>query len=208
MTKINVDLVEINDIAIATIAIAVAIFVASEGILNIPRYPIIEIAKQLGVLIITVGMAFILHEMMHKFVAQRYGATAGFRMWPLGLMMALGMSLFGFVLAAPGAVYIFASHLTKKQNGIISLAGPATNMALALLFLTALPFAVMTFGPKSIISEIALIGYSVNGLLALFNLIPIFPLDGSKVMWWDWRIWACSFAVALLIYIGPLFFLG
>ncbi len=208
MAKTGIDLIEINDIAIATIAIAVALFIADVGILNVLKYPVIEIAKQLGVMIVTVGAAFILHEMSHKVVAQRYGATAAFRVWPLGLLMALVFSLFGFVLAAPGAVYIYAPNITKRQNGIISLAGPFTNMVLALMFIAILPITVLTFGPQSIISEIALIGYSINGLLALFNLIPVFPLDGSKVLAWNWMIWAGAVAIALGIYLGPLFLLG
>ena len=39
---------------------------------------------------------------------------------------------------------------------------------------------------------------AVNVWLALFNLLPIPPLDGSKVMLWDIRIWVVSFAAALL----------
>ncbi|MEM3363969.1 MAG: site-2 protease family protein [Candidatus Micrarchaeia archaeon] len=208
MKKFSIDWVEINDIAIATIAISIALVIAFTGISNLAKFSVVGLAKQMGIMIITVGSAFILHEMAHKIVAQHYGAYAAFRIWPLGLLMALVFSVFGFVLAAPGAVYIYAPHITRKQNGLISLAGPVTNMVLALAFIAMLPILVATFGPKSILSEIALIGYSINGILALFNLIPIFPLDGSKVLWWNWIIWAVAFAVALLIYLGPIFLFG
>jgi len=207
----KIDLIEINDIAIATLAISIALFIAfnaDAGVLNILKMPITEIAKQVGILIITVGSAFILHEMAHKIVAQRYGAQAGFRVWPLGLFLAFLFSFFGFVLAAPGAVYIYAPHITKKQNGIISLAGPVMNMILALIFLAILPFAVAAFGPHSILSTIALFGFSINSILALFNLLPIFPLDGSKVLWWNWIVWLGAFLIALGIYIVPPIILG
>ncbi|MCX8200037.1 MAG: site-2 protease family protein [Candidatus Micrarchaeota archaeon] len=206
--KFSIDWVEINDIAIATIAISIALVIAFTGIQNLIKFSIVGIAKQMGIMILTVGMAFILHEMAHKAVAQHYGAYAAFRVWPLGLLMALVFSVFGFVLAAPGAVYIYAPHITRKQNGLISLAGPVTNMVLALAFAALLPVVVVTFGPQSILSEIALIGYSINGILALFNLLPIFPLDGSKVLSWNWIIWVGAFATALLIYIAPALLFG
>src|SRR5574337_1995842 len=56
-----------------------------------------------------VGTGFLLHELAHKFTAQRYGYAADYEASPLGLVMALGLSLAtsgGFVFAAPGAVMI------------------------------------------------------------------------------------------------------
>ncbi|MGB9635421.1 MAG: site-2 protease family protein [Candidatus Micrarchaeia archaeon] len=206
---LGIDTREIEEIVIAMLVISFAILVAQIGLFGLFKYSIVEIAKQLGVLIIAVGLGFILHEMAHKFVAQRYGAVAGFRMWPLGLFMCLVFAiLFGIVLAAPGAVYIYGERITRKQNGLISLAGPLTNLVLALIFLSLLPFAVAYSGPKSTLSEIALIGYSVNGLLALFNLLPVPPLDGSKIIAWNWMVWLGIGILVFVVYIGPLFLLA
>jgi Zn-dependent protease len=78
---------------------------------------------------------------MHKFVSERYGFQAAFRMWPQGLMLALVLSAFtGFVFAAPGATYIEGYGIKTKENGIISLAGPLTNIVIALLFAPLLFF--------------------------------------------------------------------
>ncbi|MCX8205890.1 MAG: site-2 protease family protein [Candidatus Micrarchaeota archaeon] len=200
---------EIEEIAICMLAISIALFIASNGIASIVSYPPIEIGKQLGVLMLTVGTGFICHEMAHKFVAQRYGARAGFVMWPTGLLIMFVFAvLFGFVFAAPGAVYIYARNITREQNGKISVAGPLTNIVLAGLFFAMLPFAVALFGTKSILTEIAFFGYLFNTIFAGFNLLPIFPLDGSKVLAWNWIVWLGLLITAAMLYFVPMMLLA
>ena len=82
----------------------------------------------------TAGIGFLLHELAHKFVAQYYGCEAEFRSMDQMLYFAVGLSLFvGILFAAPGAVMI-AGGVTRKENGIISVAGPLTNYVLAGIF--------------------------------------------------------------------------
>jgi Zn-dependent protease len=96
-----------------------------------------------------------------------------------------------FLFLAPGAVYISsgAYGMPKRQNAYISLAGAATNVALAFIFLFLAPL----FGPM--ISSFAV---RINLLLAIFNMLPVPPLDGSKVFAWDKKNWAIIF-VGLLV---------
>ena len=122
---------------------------------------------------------FMLHELAHKFMAQKYGAWAEFRMFPTGLMMALVLSMLGFLFAAPGAVYI-QGRITEKQNGIISAAGPATNIAFGAVAL----LAAWTVG-SGVLAYVLLLLANINVFLGLFNLIPIHPLDGSKIFSWN-----------------------
>ncbi|MEM0438275.1 MAG: site-2 protease family protein [Candidatus Micrarchaeia archaeon] len=206
---IGIETRELEEIAICMFAISVALFIAGNGIAGIFSYPPVEVAKQLGVLMLTVGTGFICHEMAHKFVAVRYGARAGFVMWPTGLLLMFVFAvLFGFVFAAPGAVYIYARSITREQNGKISVAGPLTNIVLAVAFLALLPFAVALFGAKSILTEIAFFGYVFNTIFAGFNLLPIFPLDGSKVLAWNWIIWLALLGTAVCLYIVPMMLLA
>jgi len=97
----------------------------------------------------------------------------------------------GFVFAAPGAVYIWKEHLTRKENGIISLAGPLMNVVLAGVFFYLMPF----------LGSIASIGFYVNLFLAGFNLLPISPLDGSKVYAYNPVVWGASFFPILALYL-------
>ena len=90
------------------------------------------------ILLIAVGAAFIFHELAHKAVAQKFGCWAEYRMWDTGLIIAIFLAItVGFVFAAPGAVYIQRGHaaITRRENGLISVAGPTANLVLALLFL-------------------------------------------------------------------------
>ncbi len=136
-----------------------------------------------GMIILTVGLGFILHELAHKYVAMRYGAYARYHAWTLGLLLSVVMAFaVGFVFAAPGAVYIYGSHINREQNGKISLAGPATNFVLGLVFL-AIGFAFPA------LKSVASLGAGVNFFLGAFNMLPFFPMDGQKVFAWNKAIW-------------------
>lgn len=141
--------------------------------------------------------AFFLHEMAHKFIAQRYGCWAEFRYSQQGLMIALVLSaVAGFLFAAPGAVYI-AGRIDKRQNGIISIAGPLTNVTVAIV---AIPLVILMDG------VVAWGLYTViyfNAFLAIFNMIPVMPLDGAKVLKWNPGIYVGALAGmgALMYYV-------
>jgi Zn-dependent protease len=124
-----------------------------------------------------VGSAFIFHELPHKATAQRFGCIAEYRMWDTGLIIAFFLVVITkFLFIAPGAVLISGGSygITSRQNGIISGSGAVTNIVLAVVF-----FLV-----------IFKLGAIINAWLALFNMIPFPPLDGSKVIAWDKSVWA------------------
>ena len=150
---------------------------------------------------VAVGSGFVLHELAHKAVAQRYGHWAEFRAQPFGLLIGLFLALFAKVLfAAPGAVYI-RGQVTYRENGLISLVGPGVNMLLAAV---AFPFTLAVNGeaPLTIIMEEVA---RVNALLALFNLIPLGPFDGKKVWMWSKPAYVAAVLVALGLFVAVLF---
>ena len=153
------------------------------------------------VVMIGVGAGFIFHELGHKFVAMHYGYYAEYELWPIGLLVALVSSFFGFIFAAPGAVVIFSNGMEEKTNGIISIAGPIVNILLGLIFFLILgslgDFIYTETGV--IVYLICMLGTRINFFLAAFNLLPIPPLDGSKVMAWSVPIWLVTFAIAALL---------
>ncbi len=145
---------------------------------------------------------FIVHELAHKFTGIYYGAQAEFVMWPTGLIFALALALItggGFVFAAPGAVYIMGQHITRKQNGIISVAGPLANLFLAIIFII-LTLLIPSEGFRLFSVNIAFINIFLGG----FNMIPIPPLDGYKVFLWDKLIWF----ILIIIFVGLFLTIG
>lgn len=188
--KIRFSRVEIKHILIGVAALTLAFTIylnstleSSLGVSYLTALPL-----TLGVSAFVVLAGFLLHELGHKFVAQRYGAWAEFRAYPLGLVLAVMMSFLGVLFAAPGAVYI-SGRVTKKQNGLISLAGPMVNLAIGATFLAAwLVFPLGTVG--LILYLVAFMSLFLGG----FNLIPIPPLDGYKVAIWSIPVYAAMVA--------------
>ena len=198
--------VEIRDILVAYLGLGVAFFIAFVGISTVlslgpgnffVRIPRIELSpfEVLGISLIAVGPGFVLHELSHKFTARRYGYWAEFRMWPLGLLLALVTSMIGFIFAAPGATYISGLNITKPENGKISIAGPLTNVAVALVFSPLLVFA------GGFLGYLGYYGVFINVWLALFNMLPIMPLDGAKVFSWSKSRWAALFAPLAILFV-------
>ncbi|MDP3640393.1 MAG: hypothetical protein Q8R53_04295 [Nanoarchaeota archaeon] len=176
---------ELIDIAKAWLAVSVAFTIAGVGVAVSGRFLL-----SLLISMMTVGLGFLLHELAHKFTAQRYGCTAEFRAFDQMLLFAIALSFLGFVFAAPGAVMI-AGQVTRKENGIISAAGPLTNYALALVFL-ALEFLVPA--GRIIWSS----GLSINIWLGLFNMLPFWNFDGKKIWSWNPLIWGAMVACGVL----------
>lgn len=184
--KVDTSRTEIVDIVKAWLALSLAFAIIYSGasILNggIEKAFSLHFVKVFLISLFTAGLGFLFHELAHKFVAQHYGCAAEFRAWDQLLYLAVALAVFvGFIFAAPGAVMI-SGMITKKENGIISVAGPATNYVLAMLFLGLLwwfPQWGNIFGT----------GFSINIWLGLFNLIPFGPLDGKKVFNWNKSVW-------------------
>ena len=153
---------------------------------------------------------FLLHEMAHKVSAERRGFWAEFRMAPVGLLLSLITALFGFLFAAPGATVIGGMG-SAEDWGKTSLAGPALNLVEGVVFAAVgIGLAFSSFAGLAIF--FLLLAF-INGWFATFNLIPLGPLDGRKVLRWSRPIWGAAFAISaaftvLLYLISAVGFLG
>lgn len=135
----------------------------------------------------------ILHEVAHGVVADRLGDPTARLMGrltlnplphidpimsvilPLILILSGSPVIFG--AAKPVPVDPFNFRDPKKDMALVSLAGPLTNLILAVIFALVVKLGILS----TFTALIALQIVKLNLLLAIFNLIPIPPLDGSKV---------------------------
>ena len=175
---------EIRDIVISVISLTIVLAYPNFG--------------NIVLVLVAVIVGFLMHELAHKFAAIKFKALAFFKLWPEGLLLGFVTMLIPFRFVAPGAVVVYPykygrwgyreKHLTVNEMGIVSAAGPIVNIFFAFVF--------------AFIPGAGFIAY-VNSLLAVFNLIPIKPLDGSKVMMWKWWFWAFLIGVAVLTFLVP-----
>ena len=184
--------VEATDLLKSLLAIGVAYAIAQAG-LNIFS---LRFMIYLIISIFTVGIGFLLHELAHKITAQKFGCWAEFRADNRMLIFTIILSFIGVLFAAPGAVLI-NGHITRKESGIISAAGPATNIALALGFII-----LGLVSPIGILKTIAVIGASINSWLALFNMIPFGMFDGAKIISWNKGAYAFMIITAAAMLLG------
>lgn len=159
--------------------------------------------------ILAVILAFIPHELSHRYIARRLGYYARYRVWLLGLALAIILPLLTFgslIFAAPGAVVIYPkypfSYISRRDYGLIALAGPLANIIVgytSLVLLTTMKTFIYTY--PFLLTLILFVIMEINLWLAMFNLIPFPPLDGSKVFAWNKTLWLITFALSAV----PLF---
>jgi len=183
--------IELRDLFKAWFAISLAFAIVLGGITS-------KFFTTFIISALTVGIGFLLHELSHKFLAQKYGCLAEFRANNFMLILAVIMSFFGFILAAPGGVLI-TGRIKEEEYGKIAASGPATNLILAGFFMLMIPFTT------GILQTIGTYGSRINSWLALFNLIPFAMFDGKKILAWNKIVYGIMVAVALVFTFVKLF---
>ncbi|MBU7013683.1 MAG: site-2 protease family protein [Theionarchaea archaeon] len=179
---------EMEDLVISWIVLGISFAVFRLGVSRLVRNPVLIVQ-----MLIIVGSAFVLHELSHKYMAQKYGLWAEYRKYTWGLVLAFFLGLTRIVFfAAPGAVMIMSTGwVTSEIEGKTSLAGPVCNIAVGAAALLLKLTGVYT----GFLTELAMI----NFFLAVFNLIPIPPMDGSKVVRYNPLLWTAVFISAILL---------
>lgn len=148
-----------------------------------------------AVLLITLAMvftaSFLLHEIAHKLTAQHYGAWAEFRLNLFGVLITLVSMISPFKIISPGAVMI-AGPMSRETVGKTAIAGPLTNIVLAMLF------TGIGWNPSPI-QRVAAYSAWINAIIALLNLIPFGIMDGRKIFWWNKLVWTVAFVVSIAL---------
>ena len=205
---------EVKELIMADLALTLAFSLVMIGGIGSLAYSLGAFLYFIPISFIAVSLSFILHEMMHKFIAEKYGAIAAFRTSPYGLAITLLSSFFGFLFGIPGATIIYTNSFTRREDGIVSIAGLLTNFAIFLFSLIIgllffphfLSTILLTFSTNNVY-KLSFIQNTLNMILfisivvAFFNMLPIFPLDGSKILGWSKPIYFATLLATFIFFI-------
>jgi len=128
--------------------------------------------------ILVAAPAVVIHELGHKFAGIALGYASFFHIWWFGLVIGIALRAIGspFLLLAPGYVSIPATN--PVHLGLIAFAGPFINLVLFLAALIVLKNKRRMKKKEFLFWHLTKV---INMWLFIFNMIPIPPLDGSKV---------------------------
>jgi len=154
--------------------------------------------------LVVILYSIILHEISHGFMALKLGDDTALKMGRLSLnplkhldpvgsvflpillyLSTQGRFIFGWAKPVPYNPMLLKNP--RRDSALLALAGPVANFTLALIF--GLPLRLISYWPTlSILAPFFSVIVSYNLILAVFNLIPFPPLDGSKILFYFLRI--------------------
>jgi len=152
--------------------------------------------QTLLIYIIPLTFAITLHEFAHGWVANQCGDSTArmlgrLTLNPIKHIDPMGTILVPIVLYFTGSPFLFgwakpvpinfnALKYPKRDMVLVALAGPASNFIMALLWSFAIMIALSL--DSQLLIEMAKFGVVINLVLGVFNLLPLPPLDGSRVV--------------------------
>ncbi|MEM3326692.1 MAG: peptidase M50 [Thermoproteus sp.] len=153
---------------------------------------------------LAIAIAIVPHELAHRQTARSRGCWSRFVLYPPGFFVTLFVNAIVGALARSPVLFISGYTLIscyshdRDDDGIISLAGPLTNIAIALMSYAVL-LSPIYIGPVA--AEFLEYLMRLNAFVAFFNLLPLGPLDGAKVFRWNIAAWAVVLAASIFLWL-------
>ncbi|MEN2975442.1 MAG: AN1-type zinc finger domain-containing protein [Candidatus Caldarchaeales archaeon] len=146
-------------------------------------------------------LSYLLHELAHRIVARRNNVKAYFKLDPIGSLLTLvsALPMLPIKFISPGAV-VLSTPTTMKVVGSVAYWGPATNLILSII-LYILSSVLKTLLMPLEVYNILMVLAKFNAFISLFNLIPLGPFDGLKIIRWSMIRWATLFSPSLILLI-------
>jgi len=153
----------------------------------------LNLSHLLSPTVVGVVIGFVFHELAHRSVARMYGMSASFIAFVPGLLLTFISGFLPIKIIAPGYVKIASLYVFPSSRGVLYsvAAGPLTNIVISVASLTL----EHIIGYSWLLNPIAF----VNAWIAFFNLLPIPPLDGSKIFALDRLLWIILFVASLAL---------
>ncbi|MDQ7075241.1 MAG: site-2 protease family protein [Gammaproteobacteria bacterium] len=162
---------------------------------------VVELWIKIALWIVPVIFAVTLHEIAHGWAASYFGDNTAKNLGrlklnpvrhidPVGSVLVPGLLLWmsGMVFgwAKPVPVNVAALHNPKRDMGLVALAGPAANLVMAIFWAFIMKLGLWVGESNELLSSIMLFmgvaGVLINTALMMFNLLPLPPLDGGRVL--------------------------
>jgi Zn-dependent protease len=173
----------------------------------------LTLVQRIVIWVLPVVFAITVHEVAHGWVAKKYGDNTAFILGRLTLNPIKHIDLFGTIilpglllLSGTGFIFGWAKPVPVdprnfkrplQDMAVVALAGPISNLLMAVAWaLIARLGVIIGAGFESISHPLiysGVAGISINLVLALINLLPIPPLDGSRILtgilpsYWAWQ---------------------
>ncbi|RBA25602.1 site-2 protease family protein [Herminiimonas fonticola] len=157
-----------------------------------------ELVQTFAVYALPIVFAITLHEAAHAYAAKYFGDTTAYAqgrmsMNPLKHIDPIGTLLIPIVLYFVGSPFLFGYakpvpvnfgnlRNPKKQMAFVALAGPLANLAMALMWLVLMIFLHAFNSGEEFFMRMAQAGVLTNLVIFAFNMFPIPPLDGGRIM--------------------------
>ncbi len=160
----------------------------------------LNLIQQICVWAIPVIFAITVHEVAHGYVARMYGDSTAYMLGrltlnpikhvdPVGTLLVPGLLLlmksgflFGWAKPVPVSTRYFKHP--RRDMAVVALAGPTANLIMALFWGVLLKLSLVLGGQGLMLglSYMSVAGVAINLVLMVLNLLPIPPLDGSRVL--------------------------